>query len=249
MIITGGHPYQGYSTGILKLDERCYPMTSGDVGNATSYPFPVLIREVKGLLNNPSPPITTPDGAYTEYVQLCINEAIQLEKDGVRCIAMCCGFLSLIQQVTAAHVNIPVMASPLMMIPIVHQMIRPEQSIVVVTASARLLTNEFFTAVGADLNDRINLVGLDDSKSFNSMCMGGKTLSFEYNDLREDIINLIENAQKKNPNIGAILLECSSLPPFANDVREATGLPVFDFIACVKWMHNAVVPEKYSGYI
>lgn len=249
MIVTGGHPYQGYSTGILKFDQKLYPMMPGDVGNATTYPFPVLIREVKGLTNNPYPPVTTADGVYTETVQLCIEAAVQLEKDGVRCIAMCCGFFSLIQPIIAACVGIPVMTSPLMMIPIVQQMLKPNQSVVVVTAASRLLSQDFFSAVGVALDDRVIVAGLDDSRTFNAMCMGGTDISFEREELCADVINAIAEARTKDPGIAAVLLECTSLPPFANEIRETTGLPVFDFIACIEWMHRAVVPRQYTGYI
>jgi Asp/Glu/hydantoin racemase len=249
MIITGGYSYQGYSVGILMFDQKFYPKMTGDVGNATSYPFPVLLREISDLIDNPYPPLTNEDGTYTDIVQQCIDAVVQMEKDGVRCIAMCCGFFSLIQPVLAEQVNIPIMTSPLMMIPVIHQMIKPDQSIVVVTAAAKLLSNEFFTQVGADLNNRVTLAGLDDSKVFSSMCMGGTAMSFEYDDLRDDVLNAIENARKVDPKVGAVLLECTTLPPFANEVREATLLPVFDFIACVEWMHRAVVPKQYIGYI
>lgn len=249
MIVTGGHSYQGYSVGILKFDQKFFPMMPGDVGNATSYPFPVLIREVKGLEDNPYPPLTDAGGCYTEEVQLCIDAALQLEKDGVRAIAMCCGFFSLIQPIIAEHVSIPVMTSPLMMIPIIHQMLRPDQSVVVVTAAAKLLSNDFFNSVGADLNNRITLAGLDNSETFNSMCMGGTAISFESDDLCSDIVSAVRDARRANNRIGAILLECTSLPPFAEHVRRETGLPVFDFISCIEWMHRAVVPKAYAGYI
>ncbi|MCP5087171.1 MAG: hypothetical protein GY952_10260 [Rhodobacteraceae bacterium] len=249
MIVTGGHPYQGYSVGILMFDGVRYPMMSGDVGNATSYSFPVLIRVVDGLFDNPYPPLTNPDGSYTDEVKICIDAARQMEKDGVRALAMCCGFFSLIQPVIAAHVDIPVITSPIMMIPIIHQMLKPYQSVVVVNASGELLSNEFFTAVGANLNDRITVAGLENCGTFNSFCMGGTSTSYETDDLRDEIIEAIRAAQVRNPKAGAVLLECTSLPPFALDVREATGLPVFDFVACVEWMHRAVVPKQYDGYI
>ena len=149
----------------------------------------------------------------------------------------------------AASVNIPVLASPLIMIPVIHQMIKPDQSVVVVTASKKLLSSEFFSAVGVDINHRVSVAGLDNSAVFNSMCMGGKAISYETDDLRDDVILSIQAAQKSDSGIGAVLLECTSLPPFAADVREQTGLPVFDFIACVEWMHRALIPTQYSGYI
>lgn len=248
MIVTGGAAYQGYSVGIMKFEGKRYPLPSGDVANPTSYPFPVLVREIPGVDNNPYPPLTNDDGSYTEVVQKCIDEARRLEADGVHSIAMCCGFFSLIQPAIAAAVSIPVLSSPLIMIPVIQQMLKPDQSIVVVTASKKLLSSEFFSAVGADINHRVRVAGLDDSAVFNSMCMGGKAISYETDDLRDDVLLEIEQARKSDPNVAAVLLECTTLPPFAADIKERTGLPVFDFIACVEWMQRALHPSRYSAY-
>lgn len=249
MIVKGGFSYQGYSVGILMFDKKRFPMPAGDVGNATTYPFPVLLRQIPELEDNPYPPLTNEDGTFTREVQMCIEVAQELERDGVRAIAMCCGFFSLIQDVIAKSVNVPVMTSPLMMIPVIRQMLRPDQSIAVVTAAANLLSSEFFAAVGVELSDRIHLVGLDNSEAFNSICMGATGIVLETDDLRDDIVNGIEETRAQHPDIGAVLLECTSLPPYAVDVRDGTGLPVFDFISCVEWMHRAVVPKRYDGYI
>ena len=68
MIIKGGHPYQGYSVGILIFDNKCYPMPPGDVGNATSYPFPVLLRQIPTLEDNPYPLLLTrTDATLTRF--------------------------------------------------------------------------------------------------------------------------------------------------------------------------------------
>ena len=82
MIVTGGYAYQGYSVGIMKFEGKRYPVVPGDVANATTYPFPVLVREIPGVNKNPYPPLTNPDGSYTDVVQKCITEAQALERDG-----------------------------------------------------------------------------------------------------------------------------------------------------------------------
>ena len=53
MIITGGTAYQGYAVGIMKFEGKRYPLPPGDVANPLSYSFPVLIREIPGVDNNP----------------------------------------------------------------------------------------------------------------------------------------------------------------------------------------------------
>jgi Asp/Glu/hydantoin racemase len=35
------------------------------------------------------------------------------------------------------------------------------------------------------------------------------------------------------PDVGAIVLECTNMPPYADSVRRVTGLPVFDAVTMV----------------
>jgi hypothetical protein len=37
------------------------------------------------------------------------------------------------------------------------------------------------------------------------------------------------------------------MPPFAADVREATGLPVFDIVTLVNFVYHSLVKPRYSG--
>ena len=57
----------------------------------------------------------------------------------------------------------------------------------------------------------------------------------------------LKRARRSDSNIGAVMLECTTLPPYAADIKEITGLPVFDFVACVEWMHRALNPTRYRS--
>ena len=52
-----------------------------------------------------------------------------------------------------------------------------------------------------------------------------------------------------NPDLGAMLLECSDLPPYSSDVQRAVNLPVYDFITMIRWVHSAVAQEPYCGFV
>jgi len=50
------------------------------------------------------------------------------------------------------------------------------------------------------------------------------------------------------PEMGAIVLECSMLPPYAKAVQDATGLPVFDFITMIDYFQAGTHRRPYHGY-
>jgi Asp/Glu/hydantoin racemase len=40
--------------------------------------------------------------------------------------------------------------------------------------------------------------------------------------------------------VGAIVLECTNMPPYREDIQALTGLPVFDITTLVRMVHDAV---------
>jgi Asp/Glu/hydantoin racemase len=50
---------------------------------------------------------------------------------------------------------------------------------------------------------------------------------------------------ERHPEVGAIVLECTNMPPYAAPIREATGLPVFDITTLIRLVHAALVPPVY----
>ena len=54
---------------------------------------------------------------------------------------------------------------------------------------------------------------------------------------------------RQNPEIGAIVLECTNMTPYAAAIQEQTGLPVFDIYTLVNYVYYAVVRKGFSGYL
>jgi len=120
----GGKNIFGHSIGILMLESR-FPRIPGDVGNATTWDFPVLYKVVK----NATPYAVVRKGDR-RLLPSFIKGAKELEKEGVRAITTTCGFLAMFQQEIAAAVNIPVFTSSLMQVPpaICHAETHPKRS-------------------------------------------------------------------------------------------------------------------------
>src|ERR671938_218888 len=117
--VRGGFNQFGFTVGILMLDTR-FPRIPGDMGNATTFPFPVRYHRVQGA----SPDLVVRRGAEGLLPNF-VEGARALEREGVGAITTNCGFLVKYQRELAAAVPVPVFTSALLLIPLVHRMLPP----------------------------------------------------------------------------------------------------------------------------
>lgn len=229
---TAGHPI-----GIIAVD-LVYPKLPGNVANATTYNFPVLYKKVSfdiELLFSGSP----------EIEAQIVAAAKELEAEGVRAIIGACGYFAHFQSQVAEAVSVPVFLSSLCQIPIIKLGLKTSQKIAVFAASKENLTHELLKKVGADINDCV-IQDIGKLESFAPIRWGKMQLDNER--LTKDLAEAAKKLISERSDIGAILLECSDLPPYASDIQRATGLPVFDFITLINWVEQAVVQKRYFGY-
>jgi aspartate/glutamate racemase len=213
------------------------------VGNATTFSFPVRYKEVRGasitrLLNERDPALLAP----------FIDGARELEAEGVRAITGACGFMALFQPQVAAAVHVPVFLSSMLQVPFIARTLPPGQQVGIITANAACLTEEHFVNVGITPEISKVVYGMEEQEEFRTAVLEEKgTLDSEL--IEKEVVSVAERMVRECPKVGAILLECSDLPPYAAAVHEATGLPVFDFITMIRHVHSALVPTRYSGHM
>jgi hypothetical protein len=109
-VARGGKAIYRAPLGILMLEAR-FPRIHGDMGNASTWPFPVLYRVVSGA----SPEKVVLNGAAGLLPDF-IEAAKDLVRLGAEAITTNCGFLSLFQREIAAAVGVPVATSSLMQV-------------------------------------------------------------------------------------------------------------------------------------
>ena len=106
----GGKAIYGAAVGILMLEAR-FPRIPGDMGNAETWPFPVLYKVVKG-----ASPERVVKGKAEGLLPAFLDAAKELVALGADGITTNCGFLSLYQAEIARHVGVPVATSSLMQV-------------------------------------------------------------------------------------------------------------------------------------
>ena len=229
----GGKTIYGASVGILMLETR-FPRIPGDMGNATSWPFPVLYRVVRGA--SPERVVTQKaDGLLQQFIE-CGRELV---RDGADGITTNCGFLSLFQEELADALDVPVASSSLMQVPLIQRTLPSNKRVAILTISKSSLSRQHLQCAGCDIDTPIESTegGLEFSRAILN-----DELTLDVEKSRQDNLDAAIRLMDTHPETGAIVLECTNMVPYAEDIRSVTGVPVFSIYSFIHWFHNGLQP-------
>lgn len=236
-----GQQISGYSVGILYIEDAFYPMVPGNVLNAYTYDFPVRMRAVPGLqqhrLFSADPTIAD------DLIQLGGH---MIEKEGIRALSSACGFFGNFQKVVAESLDIPVALSSLVQMPWIKGMLKPGQKVGILTANESAITDSLLE--NCSIHSRADMVIKDLRHAPEFSAILEYRGQFDNGIVRTEVVNAALELLGE-ADIGAILLECSDMPPYASVIQRATQLPVFDFVTLIKWLHTATHQMPYRGFI
>lgn len=230
----------GYPIGMLCAQWNI-PFVPGDLNHAATFEFPMRYVEVDGLIGAD---ILRGDGE--KFTGLMVTAAKKLEAEGVRAITSNCGFMAVYQEVVASAVNVPVFLSSLLQLNLVTRMIGSDQRVGVLAANSEAVTPELLAHVGFSDLERIVVQGLEGFEHFYEVIFS-EAGRMEPARFAHEVVEGARQLQANHPDVGAIVVECSDLPAYSAAIRDATGLPVFDWASFIDYVHYAVSPRAYTG--
>ena len=242
--VHGGRTLYGQALGILMLDTH-FPRLPGDVGNATTWPFPVHYRIVSGARQHRIMG-AEPDQTLLEPF---LEAARELEQAGVRAITTSCGFLACFQRELAAAVAIPVLTSALLQVPLVASLFGPGRKVGILTERAANLTERHFQGMGwsAAQIDCV-VMGLPPEAVFPRVFIEDGREA-EPAVLEREMVQLAVDLVEQHPDVGAIVSECTNFVPFSQAMRRASGRPVYDLYTLVMQTFYATVGAEFHGFL
>lgn len=210
--------------GILMLETR-FPRPVGDIGNPASFDYPVRYRVVRGA---------SPARVVHERAKGLLGPFIEaghaLVDEGCGAITTSCGFLVLFQKELEAALPVPVLSSSLLQIPSVSRNLPPGRSVGVVTISADSLGRDHLRAAGAPDDTPIRGVAAD-GEFARRILRDEPTLDTQL--AQSNVVEAAQELLREHPQVGALVLECTNMPPYRDAVRRATGLPVYDVLTAI----------------
>jgi hypothetical protein len=237
-----GYAIYGHSIGIIML-ECSFCRIPGDMGNATTFDFPILYKVVHGV-----PVEKVVNQRDESYLSPFISAARDLEADGVRAITTSCGCLALFHEQLSRSVKIPLFSSTLIQVPLIHQMIGGRGKIGILAADSRLLSDDHFRAVGWSMQHiPIAMASMHECEEFPKLLEGVPDVDLDK--IESEAVSVSKRLLMDEPNTGAIVIECTNLVPYAFAIQEAVGLPIFDIVTLTNMVHQATVRKRFTGYL
>ncbi|MEY4795247.1 MAG: hypothetical protein RL724_2183 [Pseudomonadota bacterium] len=237
-IARGGKSIYGAPLGILMLEAR-FPRIPGDMGNGETWPFPVLFRVVRGATPE-KVVLLGAKGLLPDFIAAA-QELVHL---GAEAITTNCGFLSLFQRELAEAVQVPVATSSLMQVPWVQATLPPGKRVGVITVSKQSLTPAHLDAAGVPRD--IPCVGTESGREFFRVLIRADHQDMDIDLATQDILDAGRALVAQHPDVGAIVLECTNMPPYAAALRDALGLPVYDIYSMITWFHAGIRPRRFG---
>ena len=108
---------------------------------------------------------------------------------------------------------------------------------------SRYLSEDILREVGAD-GVPIAKAGTEAEEELTRVLIDGKE-DLDVTRAEADRVRVSKRLVEENPDVGAIVLECTNMPPYACSVSRATSLPVFDIVSLTNYVYRSLMPEPF----
>jgi len=252
----------GEAIGMIVWKQWYAAIIKGHHMYASTYDFPIRIKFVEKYSINSEEGFNLPDFNVSEFIK-CAKE---LEEEGVKAITLDCGLTGGMQEELANAVGIPVFSSNLLIVPLALRMIKKDRKVGILTHTSEYLLRDnckVLRSCGIHAESpRIVIKGMMESEyrdvwvtqyygmekekekeTWKKWRLGPIEEMREFNPqkVEDAIVSVAEKMVSEDSDIGAIVLECTDMPPWAKAIRKSTGLLVFDSVSLVKYIHAATV--------
>ncbi len=244
------HRCYGMGLGIILLDD-VYPGFPGDVRNASAFPFPIQYEIAEN--------VDIWALVHEEDKSPCLapiqRAAEKLEKMGCRAIAAECGYFAYFQKDIAGYVDVPVFMSSLLQVPLAQQLIGPDKVVGILAARKDEMTSAHLEAVGIQPDSNYVLAGAEQDGA----CPEFEHLWYEpkrtdppaayYDKAEKEFVAVAVDFYHAHPNMGAMMLECTGMQPFARAVQREIDIPIFSWGTLLDYAYSVAVHRDYYGHV
>ncbi|WP_462316296.1 aspartate/glutamate racemase family protein [Methanobrevibacter sp.] len=224
-------PFCGYKIGVLVM-KSWVPKPPGHISNASNYDFPIYYLPIENTNT------TNIHGGSSEIIPEILNGVKTLEKMGCKAISTSCGYFGHFQKEIADKSEVPVYLSSICLAPFIISMMKEDQKLGIICYNKEKISNSMLESCGVTDKYKKRCVFAD---VINEKELGNiiKDQGFYNIDVaKEEVVKVAIELFENNSDIGAILLECTDLPPHAHAIQEKLKIPVFTSTDLLKFIYS-----------
>src|SRR5207237_9512197 len=124
-----------------------------------------------------------------------------------------------------ALVSRPLVTFELAPVPPVQPMLAPGRRVGIMTVNAGKPAPEHLTGAGIGPEVPLAVVGMETEKEFTRALLDNE-LELDVDLAREEHGRVARRLVAEHPDVGAIVLECTNMPPYTADIQREPGGPV-----------------------
>ncbi|KAL4934924.1 hypothetical protein BDV06DRAFT_229298 [Aspergillus oleicola] len=214
---------------------------SGDAFNENTWAFPITRELAYGSQENV---LVSKDDYDEAFIDAFVQAGKRLAERGAVGIITSCGFLAQAQPALASRLPIPIATSSLLQIPAILCFLPPTQSIGIITYNATKLGPLHFSRLGIPPSsvERCHIAGAPSSGSLQGLVRG--QIEYNHDNIEKEMIEAARGLVEKHPEIGAIVLECTQMPVYAEAIQRETNVPVYDVFTMASWFYSGLVRRR-----
>ncbi len=226
--------------GVIMLETR-FPRLPGDIGNPETFGGRAIYEIVPGAVADRVVRAGAPDPALLAPFRAARDGLVAA---GAGLVTTSCGFLVRFQKALARDCPVPVVTSSLTALP---ALAARYGRVGVITIHAGRLTPDYFAAAGAVADTPVE--GTESGREITRKLLADAT-DLDLAAAARDVVEAGKRLQARVPDLAAVLLECTNMPPYRAALAHALGLPVFDILAVLEEHAAGLVawpPARHSA--
>ncbi|MCA3180226.1 MAG: aspartate/glutamate racemase family protein, partial [Burkholderiales bacterium] len=166
--------------------------------------------------------------------------------DGAVALATSCGFLAVHQRALADALPVPFAASALLQVAWLAPLLPAGRRVGVITIDAKTLGPAHLAGAGAPPDTPVE--GLPPDGALARTVFGDRPV-LERVAVEAEVVAAGLRLRRRVPALGAIVLECTNLPPYRAALMRATGVPVHDCNTLLRWLWaGAARPDPQESF-
>jgi len=212
--------------GIAMLRTR-FPRVLGDPGHPRTWRSPVLYEVVESATVGR---VARAEGPEPDLLEAFRGAVARLAAAGARGVVTSCGLLAPFQRALARASAVPVATSSLLQVAALDAALPAGRRAGVLTLDARRLSARHLAAAGAAPDTPV--AGCEGGREIARAILGDRA-ALDVEAARADVLAAGDALVQRHAEVGAVVLECTNMAPYAGALRDRLGLPVHDLITLV----------------